>query len=103
MSSCIVFLIVFLWHDDEMTTTTKISIMKKTTKTVTKTMTITVMIKMRNVDFFFKIFLKDQLLFHRATQSCLEVTTFSCLDLASTHQMRSYVNFLATKQPTEVI
>ena len=52
MSSCIVFLIVFLWHDDEMTTTTKITIMKKTTKTVTKTMTITVMIKMRNVEFF---------------------------------------------------
>ena len=30
-----VFVIVFLWHDDEMTTTTKITIMKKTTKTVT--------------------------------------------------------------------
>ena len=63
MSSCIVFLIVFLWHDDEMTTTTKITIMKKTTKTVTETMTITVMIKMRNVDscffiYFFKIFLR---------------------------------------------
>ena len=44
-SSCIFFLIVFLWHDDEMITKTKITMMKKTTKMMKKTMTITVMIK----------------------------------------------------------